>query len=71
MNNVIHTERPANRPTPEMIEEATRRNGAPCSITSQVCGDPAPGQSALDKRKSRILADKTRGFWDYRMDTIR
>lgn len=38
------------RPTLEMIMDAYRRNAAPRSITAWVMGDPAPGQSALDKR---------------------
>ncbi|GAC1572931.1 MAG: hypothetical protein NVS3B5_02100 [Sphingomicrobium sp.] len=43
---------PAFRPTLEMIAEAHRRNAAPRPITAWVCGDPAPGHSALDKRQS-------------------
>lgn len=41
---------PSARPTPDMIEDARLRNRAPRSITSWICGDPPPGQSALDKR---------------------
>jgi hypothetical protein len=44
------------RPTPEMIEDARRRAVAPRTLTSSVCGDPAPGQSALDKRNAACTA---------------
>lgn len=36
---------------PEAVEaDRDRRQTAPQSLTSLLCGDPAPGQSALDKR---------------------
>jgi hypothetical protein len=44
------------RPTPEMIADARRRAVAPRTLTSSVCGDPAPGQSALDKRNAACPA---------------
>ena len=33
-----------------VIEDAARRLSAPRSLTAMLLGDPAPGQSALDKR---------------------
>ncbi|SHG90162.1 hypothetical protein [Bradyrhizobium erythrophlei] len=45
---------PKHRPTPEMIADAHRRNAAPRPIVSWLMGDPAPGQSALDKRNSAV-----------------
>jgi hypothetical protein len=33
-----------------VIADAVRRATAPRSLTADVCGDPAPGQSALDRR---------------------
>lgn len=45
-------DQPSHRPTPEMLADARRRAIAPRSIVSWLAGDPAPGQSALDKRKS-------------------
>lgn len=41
------------RPKPEMLAEASRRSLASKSITAFVCGDPAPGMSALDQRENR------------------
>lgn len=43
-------DRPKNVPD-HILEDARRRTLAPRSITSFLCGDPAPGQSALDKRE--------------------
>ena len=37
----------------EVLEDAVRRACAERSITAMLCGDPAPGQSALDKRELR------------------
>jgi hypothetical protein len=39
------------RPTDEMMADARRRATAPRSITAWLAGDPAPGRSALDKRR--------------------
>lgn len=33
-----------------VLKDAIRRNSAPRSVTSWICGDPAPGQSALERR---------------------
>jgi hypothetical protein len=41
------------RPTEDQLLAAHHRNNAYRSITSWVCGDPAPGESALDKREGR------------------
>ncbi|MES2030877.1 MAG: hypothetical protein V4477_16980 [Pseudomonadota bacterium] len=38
------------QPLPEQIEAAIHRLNAPRSITAMMFGDPAPGQSALDRR---------------------
>jgi hypothetical protein len=46
----LDPETPPNRPTPEMIEEALRRNAAPRPATAWLMGDPPPGRSALDKK---------------------
>lgn len=35
---------------PEAIADRDRRIKAPRSLTALLCGDPAPGQSALDRR---------------------
>lgn len=35
-----------------VLADALRRNSADKSITAMLCGDPAPGQSALDRRRS-------------------
>jgi hypothetical protein len=35
---------------PEVIADAIRRATAPRSVTAWICGDPAPGQSALERR---------------------
>jgi hypothetical protein len=43
-------ERPRDIP-PSVIDDALRRCLAPRSITALLFGDPAPGQSALDKRQ--------------------
>lgn len=43
-------ENPISRPTPEMLADAHRRNAAPRPAVSWLMGDPAPGQSALDRR---------------------
>lgn len=41
------------RPIPqEVIADRDRRSNAPRSLTALFCGDPAPGQSALDKQRS-------------------
>lgn len=37
----------------DVIEDALKRACAERSITSLLCGDPAPGWSALDKRELR------------------
>ena len=37
-------------PSAEQLEDRTRRLLAPRTITAELLGDPAPGQSALDKR---------------------
>lgn len=34
-----------------VLLDRNRRHAAARSITSMLCGDPAPGQSALDKRR--------------------
>lgn len=41
----------ASRPTSELMEDAKQRLLAPRSITSEFCGDPAPGWSALERRQ--------------------
>lgn len=41
----------ANRPPPDLIEDAKRRSLAPRSITSAFFGDPAPGFSQLDIKR--------------------
>ena len=38
----------------EVIAERDRRRSAARTITAFVLGDPAPGQSALDKREARL-----------------
>ena len=48
--NLTPEEIEASRPTLEMMMDAWRRNTAPRSIVAWVMGDPAPGQSALDRR---------------------
>jgi hypothetical protein len=35
---------------PHVWEDANRRAAAPRTLSAWICGDPAPGQSALDKR---------------------
>jgi hypothetical protein len=40
----------SSRPTFDMVLDARRRATAPRSIIAWLAGDPAPGQSALDKR---------------------
>lgn len=35
---------------PHVREDADRRAVAPRTLSARICGDPAPGQSALDKR---------------------
>jgi hypothetical protein len=40
------------QPLPEQIEAALHRNYAPRSVTASLLGDPAPGQSALDRRNT-------------------
>ena len=39
------------RPSTEMVLEARKRDNIPRSLTAWLCGDPAPGHSALDKTK--------------------
>lgn len=34
----------------DVLADAGRRTSAPRPLTAWLCGDPAPGQSALDKR---------------------
>jgi len=40
------------RPTDDMMRDAEIRNFKPRSIVSWICGDPAPGYSALDQRQA-------------------
>ncbi|MGM4906285.1 hypothetical protein AB8B21_05590 [Tardiphaga sp. 866_E4_N2_1] len=44
----------ASRPQPnaDQIDAALHRNYAPRSVTAMLLGDPAPGQSALDRRNT-------------------
>ncbi|SFM00153.1 hypothetical protein SAMN03159423_4831 [Bradyrhizobium sp. NFR13] len=44
----------ASRPQPsgDQLETALHRNYAPRSVTASLLGDPAPGQSALDRRNT-------------------
>lgn len=51
-NRDLDTEVPSYRPTLAMIADAQRRNAAPRPATAWLMGDPAPGQSALDKRQA-------------------
>lgn len=41
---------------PHVREDANRRAGAPRTLLAWICGDPAPGQSALDKRLTSVQA---------------
>jgi hypothetical protein len=34
----------------EVLADRDKRSNAPRSLSALICGDPAPGQSALDKR---------------------
>lgn len=36
-----------------VLQDAMRRRNAEQSLTASIMGDPAPGQSALDKREVR------------------
>ncbi len=38
-------------PSPKALIERAKRQDAPRSLTALLCGDPAPGQSALDKKR--------------------
>lgn len=38
-------------PSPKQLIERAQRQAAPRSLTALLCGDPAPGQSALDKKR--------------------
>lgn len=39
-------------PTPKAWAERERRMSAPRTLTAEFCGDPRPGQSALDKMRA-------------------
>lgn len=52
IGTVGHPESPHDIP-PEVIADALRRAAAPRSLTAMICGDPAPGQSALDRRAAQ------------------
>lgn len=47
----IHIGRPRSIPQ-DVLDDAFRRNSADRTITALFCGDPAPGQSALDRRNA-------------------
>lgn len=43
-------------PPPEVVADAERRNAAAYqSLTAQLCGDPKPGQSALDRQLAKDI----------------
>lgn len=44
----------AGRPSADLIAEAQRRLYAPRTISQQLLGDPAPGYSALDRKRENI-----------------
>lgn len=46
----------ATRPPVTVWEDALRRNSAKMSTTASICGDPRPGQSALDHMQARMQA---------------
>lgn len=41
----------------ECMEERERALAAPMSLTALLMGDPAPGRSALDKRRIRLIVN--------------
>jgi hypothetical protein len=51
----IHIGRPKSIPQ-DVLDDAFRRNSAERTITALFCGDPAPGQSALDRRNAGVPA---------------
>lgn len=46
----------ANRPNDTLIAEARKRLYAPRTISQELFGDPAPGYSALDRKRQGIMA---------------
>lgn len=38
----------------DVMIDRDRRASAPVSITAEFCGDPKPGQSALDKKRNEL-----------------
>lgn len=47
---VVYDTRPKSIPA-RVLADAARRSNADRTITAFICGDPAPGQSALDRRQ--------------------
>jgi len=52
MHHGILLERQCAKPTPQMLAERDRAFSRPITPTAFVCGDPAPGRSALDRRSA-------------------
>lgn len=46
----------ASRPSPDLLEEAKSRLYAPRTLSQQLLGDPAPGYSALDRKRQGLPA---------------
>lgn len=46
----------SSRPLPEMFVDAERRLTAPRDLTAMLQGDPAPGYSALDRKRQGVPA---------------
>lgn len=46
----------AHRPSEDVLEDRDRRSMAPRDLTSSIFGDPPPGYSALDKKRSGASA---------------
>ncbi len=44
------------RPTETLLEERERRLAAPRTLSQRLLGDPAPGYSALDRKRQRVPA---------------
>jgi hypothetical protein len=51
-NAVGHIVTASSSPPAHIFVEARERANAPRSLTAWLCGDPAPGTSMLDRRKS-------------------
>lgn len=49
--SVVSTSR---RPSPEMLAEASIRINAPRTLSQELCGDPPPGYSALDRKRQGL-----------------